>query len=106
MDDSDRNEKFFDSQTHGLQPQLKQILIDLRTYVTSLGKNVIEEMRPHRIVYAKSINFRTFLDIKPLGDHIELILSAGRNASNTYHITEDQDMNLIKKEIQKIYSQL
>ena len=90
----------------GCNPQLKQILIDLRSYVTSLGTNVIEEIRPHRIVYAKSINFRTFLDIRPLGDHIELKLTAGRDASNSYHITDDRDITLIKKEIQKTYSQL
>ncbi|MGA8842850.1 MAG: hypothetical protein WB511_04640 [Nitrososphaeraceae archaeon] len=106
MIDSATNERFFESQTSGLNPQLKNIVIDLRSFVTSLGTNVIEEIRPHRIVYAKSINFRTFLDIRPEGDHIELKLTAGRGASNSYHIADDRDIPLIKEEIQRTYSQL
>jgi len=106
MNDSGANDGFFESQTSGLNLHLKNIVIDLRSFVTSLGTNVIEEVRPHRIVYAKSINFRTFLDIRPEGDHIELKLTAGRGASNSYHIADDRDIPLIKEEIQRIYSKL
>ena len=46
----------------------KNSLLDLRNFVKSLGDNIIEEVRPHRITYAKSLTFRTFLDIQPRKD--------------------------------------
>ncbi|MGI0074885.1 MAG: hypothetical protein ACREA5_02950, partial [Nitrosotalea sp.] len=37
---------------------------ELRSYCLTLGKNVIEDIRMHRIVFAKSIKFRSFVDIE------------------------------------------
>jgi hypothetical protein len=55
----------FENPLEGLEKQTKTSPLDLRNFVKSLGENVIEEVRPHRIVYVKSLTFRTFLDIQP-----------------------------------------
>lgn len=58
---SDRAEAIsFESHLSGLEENAKALLLGLRDFVKSLGSNVIEEIRPHRIVYAKSLTFRTF----------------------------------------------
>lgn len=60
----------FESHLSGLEEQTKALLLELRNFVISLGSNVIEEIRPHRIVYAKSLTFRTFLDMQPRNDSL------------------------------------
>lgn len=42
----------------------------LRDFSLSLGKNVIEDVRMHRIVFGKSMTFRWFADLEPQNDHI------------------------------------
>jgi dimeric dUTPase (all-alpha-NTP-PPase superfamily) len=54
----------FENHLEGLKEETKSLLLDLRNFVKNLGDNVIEEVRPHRITYAKSLTFRTFLDIQ------------------------------------------
>ncbi|MDE0090009.1 MAG: hypothetical protein OXP12_01460 [Thaumarchaeota archaeon] len=40
----------------------------LRQFCMSLGGNVIEDVRPHRVVFCKSMNTRWFADAKPSDD--------------------------------------
>src|ERR671921_157748 len=65
---SDKPAVSFENHLSGLEEHAKALLLDLRDFTRSLGSNVIEEIRPHRIVYAKSLTFRTFLDIQPRND--------------------------------------
>ena len=71
---SDKSSISFETHLEGLEEATKTLLISLREFVKSFGNNVIEEIRPHRIVYAKSLTFRYFLDIQPRKD-ILMILS-------------------------------
>jgi hypothetical protein len=68
----------FEAHLENLDGRAKSIMIDLRTFVKSLGANVIEEVRPHRVVYAKTLTFRMFLDVEPAVDHLILEVRAGR----------------------------
>src|SRR5918994_2609834 len=63
----------FESHLEKLKEPVRPIMVDLRKFVISLGSNVIEEVRPHRIVYSKTLNFRTFLDMEATaGDSLML----------------------------------
>src|SRR5688500_18039303 len=69
----------FESHLEKLKEPVRPILADLRKFVISLGSNVIEEVRPHRIVYSKTLNFRIFLEIEPTaGDSLILSIRYGR----------------------------
>ena len=48
----DKSDISFDTHLEGLEEQTRQLLLTLRTFIKSLGDNVIEETRPHRIAYA------------------------------------------------------
>ena len=61
----DKSNISFENHLVNLDKNIGIILVNLRDFVLSLGDNVIEEVRPHRIVYAKSLTFRYFLDIYP-----------------------------------------
>jgi hypothetical protein len=68
----------FEAHLENLDGRTRSIMVDLRSFVKSLGANVIEEVRPHRVVYAKTITFRTFLDVEPAIDHLIVEVRAGR----------------------------
>ena len=74
----EKSDVSFESHLAGLEEQAKGLLLDLRTFIRSLGDNVIEEIRPHRIAYAKSLNFRTFVDIQPKNDSMIISIRKGR----------------------------
>ena len=58
----------FESHLEELEEEIRISLLNLRNFIESLGNNIVEEVRPHRIVYAKSLAFRSFIDIQPRKD--------------------------------------
>lgn len=47
-------------------PNIVQPLFDsVREFCLSLGENVVEDVRMHRVVFGKSMTFRWFADIEP-----------------------------------------
>jgi hypothetical protein len=97
----------FESHIDGLENQTKTLLLYLRDYVKSLGENVIEEVRPHRIVYAKSLTFRYFLDVQPRKDILMVSARKSKREPAIEHIVKDtQDVDNIKSEIMDAYENI
>src|ERR687887_246258 len=97
----------FEIHLEGLEEQTKTSLLNLRSFVKRLGDNVIEEVRPHRIVYAKSLTFRTFLDIKTGNNYLSISIMRGRNEPVTnYTIRATQGVEDIKSEIAEAYKKI
>lgn len=97
----------FESHLDRLKEPARTIMLDLRSFVRSLGSNVIEEVRPHRVVYSKTMNFRIFLDIEPAGDSLVLSIRYGRAgppASATVRTVQDAEN--AKKQIAEAYSKI
>lgn len=59
------------------------IFEELRMYCLSLGKNVIENIRQHRIVMCKSFTFRWFADLEPQEDQIIIKIQKSRKEPPT-----------------------
>ena len=53
-----------------IPPQALPLFEQVRDYCFSLGTNVLEDVRMHRIVFCKSMTFRAFADIEPQRDSI------------------------------------
>jgi hypothetical protein len=101
---SDRTDVPFETHLNKLEGNLKQILLGLREFVKSLGATVIEDVRPHRIVYSKTLNFRAFLDVQPGRDGLAIAIKYGREASETSHlISNERDLEAIKPKISKAF---
>ena len=97
----------FENHLGGLKEETKTLLLDLRNFVKNLGDNVIEEVRPHRITYAKSLTFRTFLDIQPRKDSLTISLRKSRNESPIDHTVKTvQDMGNVKPQIAEAYEKV
>jgi predicted transport protein len=97
----------FENHLEGLEEETKTSLLDLRNFVQNLGHNVIEEVRPHRIAYAKSLTFRTFLDIQPRKDSLTISLRKSRNESViTQTVKTAQDIENVKPQIVDAYQKI
>lgn len=98
----------FESHLEKLKEPVRPIMVDLRKFVTSLGSNVIEEIRPHRIVYSKTMNFRTFLDIEPTpDDSLMLSIRHSRGTLPVYlKVVTTEDAELAKKQIAEAYQKI
>jgi hypothetical protein len=98
----------FESHLEKLKEPIRPIMADLRKFVLSLGSNVIEEVRPHRLVYAKTLNFRTFLDIEPTaGDSLILSIRYGRGAPPvSVMVRTIEDAERAKKQIAEAYQKI
>jgi hypothetical protein len=102
---SDKPAVTFESHLSGLEEHAKALLLDLRNFTRSLGSNVIEEIRPHRIVYAKSLTFRTFLDIQPRNDCLIISIRKGRTETPaSYTAKSTQELEGLKHEIEETYN--
>ena len=60
----------YDEFRSGMPSGVATLFDELRSYCLTLGQNVVEDIRMHRIVFAKSIKFRSFADIEPQRDHV------------------------------------
>jgi predicted transport protein len=97
----------FENHLEGLEEETKTLLLDLRNFVKSLGDNVIEEVRPHRITYAKSLTFRTFLDIQPRKNSLTISMRKSRSESTTDHTAKTvQDIENVKPQIAEAYKKI
>jgi hypothetical protein len=97
----------FESHLERLKEPARTIMLDLRDFVKSLGGNVIEEVRPHRVVYAKTMNFRTFLDVEPAGDSLVLSIRYGKAAPPVAAtVRTAQEAESVKKQIAEAYNKI
>ena len=104
---SDKSAIPFENHLEGLEEETKTSLLNLRNFVKGLGNSIIEEVRPHRIVYAKSLTFRTFLDIQPKKDSLTISLRKGRNESTINHTVKTvEDIENVKPQIANAYENI
>ena len=98
----------FESHLEKLEEPVRPIMVDLRKFVLSLDSNVIEEVRPHRIVYSKTLNFRTFLDIESTtGDSLKLSIRYGRGTPPvSLVVVTIEDTEHAKKRIVEAYQKI
>ena len=97
----------FENHLEGLEEQTRALLLNLRKYIKSLGDNVIEEPRPHRIAYAKSMNFRIFVDVQPKDDSLIISIRKGRtDPLYTCKVKSLSELEAIKVQISEAYNQI
>ncbi|HEY9398673.1 MAG TPA: DUF5655 domain-containing protein [Nitrososphaeraceae archaeon] len=97
----------FESHLAGLEEKARTLLLNLRAFIKSLGDNVIEETRPHRIAYAKTLNFRTFVDVQPKNDSLVISIRKARTEPLTTSIlNHPSQLEAIKEQIADAYKSI
>jgi hypothetical protein len=97
----------FETHLNRLEDSSKKLLLDLRAFVRSLGANVLENVRPHRVVYSKTMNFRIFLDVEPSGDSLILSIRSGRSAPPvSLTVKSREELDAAKKRVAEAYQKI
>jgi len=88
-----------------LTPTVKPLLDLLRDYCFSFGKNVIEDVRMHRVVFCKSMTFRFFADMEPQQESILIKIRRDRKEpQKDVLIKPGQDLSEIKNLLLDAYN--
>jgi hypothetical protein len=87
-----------------LTPVVKPLFDSLRDYCFSLGTNVIEDVRMHRVVFCKSMTFRFFADMEPRADSVLIKIRKDRKEpTREIGIKICQDLSEVKNLLSEAY---
>ena len=80
-----------------ISPKIQTLFDSLREFCLSLGSDVVEDVRMHRVVFCKTITFRWFVDMEPQQDIILLKIQKNRKEPQLIiHIKPDENLDKIK----------
>ena len=59
------NKRTYDDFKKQIPNPVRPLFDSIREFCFSLGENVVEDIRMHRVVFGKSMTFRWFVDVEP-----------------------------------------
>ena len=79
----------------------------VRKFCFSLGNNVLEDVRMHRIVFCKSMTFRWFADVEPEEEGIIIKIQKNRKEGiQTIQIKKDQNISEFEQIIREAFEKI
>ena len=87
-------------------PKVQPLMDSLRKFCFSLGSNVVEDIRVHRVVFCKSFAFRWFVDVEPQNDSVLLKIQKSRRETATVELGLDQDLDKTQEIIREAYNSI
>ena len=86
--------------------KVQPLMNSLREFCLSLGSNVVEDVRLHRVVFCKSFAFRWFVDAEPQNDSVLLKIQKNRKETQTIQLGLDQDLDKTLTLIREAYNSI
>ena len=87
-------------------PKVQPLMDLLRKFCFTLGSNVVEDVRMHRVVFCKSFVLRWFVDMEPQKDSILLKIQKSREETQTVQLGLDQNLAETQELIREAYSSI
>ena len=79
----------------------------IREFCLSLGDNVVEDVRMHRVVFCKSMTFRWFADVQPESDGVIIKIQKSRKVPvQIIQIRKEQPVSEFGNIIRKAYEEI
>jgi len=105
---SSGNKRTFENFKNQIPKASFALFKDLRDHCLSLGENVVEDVRMHRIVFGKSLTFRWFADLEPLPEGVLVKVQKNRKEQPTTIMIQNngnaEDLkNLIREAFAEIH---
>ena len=95
----------YDDFRRQIRPEILPEFDELRKFCLSLGGNVTEDVRAHRVVFGKSISFRWFADLEPENNSILIKIQKDRKEPfATVTVSPGQNLDEVKSKMQDAYS--
>ena len=80
------NKRNYDDFKKQIPSPVLPLFNSIREFCFSLGENVVEDVRMHRVVFCKSITFRWFADVEP--DKEGIIIKIQKNRKESIQIIQ------------------
>ena len=101
------NKRTYDEFRSNIPSSVATLFDELRSYCLTLGQNVVEDIRMHRVVFAKSIKFRSFADIEPQRDYVIIKVKKDRKEpEKELQIKPNDNLDEIKKLLLDAYTSI
>ena len=102
------NKRTYDDFKKQIPGSVLPLFDSIREFCFSLGKNVVEDVRMHRVVFCKSMTFRWFADVEPQKEGVIIKIQKSRKeAVQVIQVKEDQKISefshMIKEAFEKIH---
>ena len=98
------NKRNYDDFKKQIPIKVQPIFDSIRDYCFSLGENVVEDIRMHRIVFGKSMTFRWFADVAPQESSVIIKIQKDRKESpQSLQIEFDQNLDELKNFLKQAY---
>ncbi len=102
------NKRNYDDFKKQIPSSVLPLFNSIREFCFSLGENVVEDVRMHRIVFCKSITFRWFADVEPEKEGVIIKIQKSRKEPvQIIQIKKDQQISefsqLIKEAFEEIH---
>ena len=72
------NKRNYDDFKKQIPVNVLPLFDSIREFCFTLGENVLEDVRMHRIVFCKSMTFRWFLDVEPKREGVKVKIQKSR----------------------------
>ncbi len=97
------NNRSYEDFKKQISPNVQPVLDNLRDFCLSLDKNVLEDVRMHRVVFCKSFTFRWFADMEPQQDSIIIKIQENRKVQQIIEIKSNEKLEEVKEKIQNAF---
>jgi len=97
------NKRSYEDFKKQISPNVQPVLDNLRDFCLSLDKNVLEDVRMHRVVFCKSFTFRWFADVEPQQDSIVIKIQENRKVQQIIEVKSNEKLEEVKEKIQNAF---
>ncbi len=98
------NKRNYDDFKKQIPNSVVPLFDSIREFCFSLGENVVEDVRMHRVVFCKSMTFRWFADVEPNKEGVIIKVQKNRKeAVQIIQIKKDQQISEFSQMIKEAF---
>ena len=101
------NKRNYDDFKKQIPSSVLPLFDSIREFCFSLGKNVVEDVRMHRVVFGKSMTFRWFVDVEPQSDGVIIKIQKNRKEPvQIIQIKKEQQISEFSQMLKVAYEEI
>ena len=101
------NKRNYDDFKKQIPSSVLPLFNSIREFCFTLGENVVEDVRMHRVVFCKSITFRWFADVEPESEGVIIKIQKRRKEPiQIIKIKKDQQISEFSQIIKEAFEEI
>ena len=101
------NKRSYDDFKRQIPSPVLPLFDSIREFCFSLGENVIEDIRMHRVVFCKSMTFRWFVDVEPEREGVTIKIQKSRKEPiQVVRIKKDQKVSEFSQMFKEAFEEI